>query len=120
MRLNDLENYFSEAETTIVMGEFDKAQEDEEYLKRYDEETRAVFGDKDSLNTVLMASHDNHLTTLSQSEEEHQTIEVKRVQHLSQSIRENEYRRNRSRVQEIWSFVQDNEQELDQIASETE
>eukprot|EP00762_Andalucia_godoyi_P002481 ANDGO_02811.mRNA.1 Dynein regulatory complex subunit 3 len=118
LRLQDLENIFAEKQFEKAFVRFEQAQNDDAVLNEYDDVTRQILSDKDVFTTAFTASHDNHVSKLNAREETFQKKERSSLEALVKAVQDREYKRNRSRVQEIWSYCDSVVQKLEALANQ--
>lgn len=79
------------------------------------EEARAALSDKDALLGAIQACHDSRTGKIDELEDKLVKNGVKRVNSLVSGIRSWESSRNRDRVAEVWSLLDRNARELDEL-----
>ncbi|KAH7278696.1 hypothetical protein KP509_38G052800 [Ceratopteris richardii] len=116
-----LENKFSEsvsAQAVIVMEQFAMS---DSYDDLEDEEARLLIHDKDLMNNCIQASHDAHTLKIDSSEDQTLSNEDKLYKALNESIKQEEIKRNRERVEEILFIFNTNDGKInDKLSDYTE
>eukprot|EP00761_Pharyngomonas_kirbyi_P001366 gb/GECH01001370.1/.p1 GENE.gb/GECH01001370.1/~~gb/GECH01001370.1/.p1 ORF type:complete len:511 (+),score=178.49 gb/GECH01001370.1/:1-1533(+) len=82
------------------------------------ENVRMFISDKDNALTVVEASLTSHTNVLDTQEEKMQNREEKWYKNLISKINEDEHTRNRRRIAEIWSLVDNVQKEVDEEKEE--
>eukprot|EP00741_Cyanophora_paradoxa_P012850 tig00020629_g12408.t1 len=106
------------AASGAVGEEEEEAGEGEEAAQEFNDEARALLQDKETLANALTASHELHTSRIDEREEEIIRREMENYEKLVARYRNDEVARNRSRVSEIWTFVERNRQEMAQYETE--
>ena len=74
-------------------------------VESYDEQLKALLGDKELLLGSITASHENHGMKLDGKEDELLTNEKKELENIMDGLARDEHRRSRLRVSEILKKV---------------
>ena len=106
-KLKKLEDTYSSEIKQRLMQEADSKHDE-----NVSEQIKDFLEDKDIISRSLQSSNDVHKDLIDRKEEELLKEERKRMDGKQISIKEDEHTRNRSRINEIWSYVDRIEQEL--------
>ncbi len=76
---------------------------------------RAILQDKDTFLNAMQASHDAHTSKIDALEDKRVNEEKRRGNALVAQKREWEAKRNRERISEIWSLIERNADEMNEV-----
>jgi len=104
------ENYF--ASLTLLANELLEKAGKDELPEDMSDEAASLLVDRDSLINCVASSHDIHVSKLFSSEELTGSKERTKFMVMVSTYTDDAQRRNRSRVMELYNFVQDSKKEI--------
>lgn len=113
-QLRELENNHNEKLLETCVAILEKMVKGESDIE-IDEDLRQLFVDKDTIVNAIAASHDVHLVNIDNREDEIVTRSGSWTANLMQKIHKKELVRNRTRIEEISTFVDHMREEIYQL-----
>jgi hypothetical protein len=115
--MRELENAYFEGASAAALALLEQYANGEVSVEG-NEVGQALLADKDALMNSVQGSHDAHTSRLDALEDRLVSQEVKAFDKLVADNKSWEYKRNRDRVSEIWSLVDRNRAELNDLLVE--
>ena len=116
--VEEAEETYLHAVTALANEYLEKSGKDELNHELFSEEATALLVDRDILLNMISSSHDVHVGKLFKADEDCKNREMAKFHGLVNAYQADATKRNRSRIMEMHTFVQENKKEIAMIMEE--
>jgi hypothetical protein len=116
--VEEAEETYLHAVAALANEYLEKSGKDELNHELFSEEATALLVDRDILLNMISSSHDIHVGKLFKADEDCKNREMSKFHGIVNAYQQDATARNRSRIMEMHSFVQENKREIALIMEE--